>query len=296
LERTVSIIGAGPAGLSASIQLSRAGIPHFIFEKDIPGGLLKNGNLVENYPGIPEPLSGRELADRMVRQFISYSPDLINDEVLKVGYGRYSRKFKIVTREAEYSSEYIIAASGTIPKVPDIVRNTAVSLQQYIYSEIFSIKEYTGRKILIAGAGDCAFDYSLSLSSQNDIEIIHRGTVIKALPVLWEKATSMPGINYYENTEITGIRAGKTKPLSVMLNRPGRSVQIEYDLFVYAIGRTPADRFLIGMESEDKDMLVKRFKLIFAGDMANGSLRQAVTAAGDGMAAAMRIIQMIREG
>ncbi|MFA4852164.1 MAG: NAD(P)/FAD-dependent oxidoreductase, partial [Bacteroidales bacterium] len=80
----VAIIGAGPAGIACTIQLSRYGIMPLLFERDIPGGLLKNANLVENYPGFPGGIKGTKLIEKMTRQLDMAQVTVIHENVTLV--------------------------------------------------------------------------------------------------------------------------------------------------------------------------------------------------------------------
>ena len=82
----VAIIGAGPAGISSAIQLKRFGIDPIVFESDQIGGLLHNANLVENYPGFPDGISGEKLCMLFIEQFNKCNTNIINEEVITLDY------------------------------------------------------------------------------------------------------------------------------------------------------------------------------------------------------------------
>ena len=82
----VLIIGAGPAGLAAAIQLGRYGVPALVLERGEPGGLLRNANLVENYPGFPQGISGRELVELILAQAHESGIEIIPSEVTRLDW------------------------------------------------------------------------------------------------------------------------------------------------------------------------------------------------------------------
>ena len=105
----VAIIGAGPAGIAAGIQLKRYGIIPVIFEKDKPGGLLRNANLVENYPGFPDGISGLELANLFVMQLNKESLNIIIETVKSLDFNNES--FIIETSKKAYCFQIVLIAS-----------------------------------------------------------------------------------------------------------------------------------------------------------------------------------------
>lgn len=293
MERTVAIIGAGPAGLSASIQLSRFGISHFIFERSHPGGLLRNGNLIGNYTGLYPPVSGAALSEMMITHFDSYSQKIINSCVREVRYDPENDKFHIKAGELVYVAGYIIAASGTKPVKPEIINNIPEKLEKNIYFEIDGISGLSDKRVLIVGGGDCAFDYSLTLGSNNKVEILNRSEKIKAIKILREKVLTDERIIYRSNVEIGEINKGEEKPLKVKLIDDEKISYQECDIIIFATGREPDDIYLSGIDPDELATLIRNKKIHLAGDIKNGVFRQAVIAAGNGVESAMKIFNKL---
>ena len=293
MERTIAIIGAGPAGLSASIQLSRFGISHFIFERSLPGGLLRNGNLIGNYTGLYPPVSGPVLSEMMISHFESYSQKIINSSVTEVHYDPEHDQFHIKAGESVYVSDYIIAASGTKPIKPEVIKNLPEELMKNIYFEITTLADLSGKQILIVGGGDCAFDYSLTLGQKNEVEILNRSEKIKALKIIREMVLTDKKISYRSKIIIGEIYKGVDKPLKVKLINGESIVYQECDIILFAIGREPDDIYLSGFDSVELDTLVRNGKIQLAGDIKNRDFRQAVIAAGNGIESAMKIFNKL---
>ena len=293
MERTIAIIGAGPAGLSASIQLSRFGISHFIFERSLPGGLLRNGNLIGNYTGLYPPVSGPVLSEMMISHFESYSQKIINSSVTEVHYDPEHDQFHIKAGESVYVSDYIIAASGTKPIKPEVIKNLPEELMKNIYFEITTLADLSGKQILIVGGGDCAFDYSLTLGQKNEVEILNRSEKIKALKILREMVLADKRISYRSKVIIGEIYKGEEKPLKVKLIDEENIIYQECDNIFFAIGREPDDIYLSGFDRDELDTLIRNGKIHLAGDIKNREFRQAVIAAGNGVESAMKIFNKI---
>ena len=109
----VMIIGAGPAGLTTAIQLKRYGIHPLLFEGEKVGGLLRNANLVENYPGFPKGVSGNKLVHLFTRQAENLHIDVTHEQVLELAYDQ--DLFQARTAQNVYLSRVAVIATGTKP-------------------------------------------------------------------------------------------------------------------------------------------------------------------------------------
>ena len=114
--RDAIIVGAGPAGMTAAIQLARYGMSVYHFERNQPGGLLRNANLVENYPGHASGVSGSGLVGAFVSHMDTWGCSIIREEVLSLSHEKeiYTAK----TENGTYTARTAVIASGTIPVVP----------------------------------------------------------------------------------------------------------------------------------------------------------------------------------
>jgi len=290
----VAIIGAGPAGIATAIQLERYGIHPLLFEKDVVGGLLINANLVENYPGFPGGITGPALVKRMTRQMKDAAVKVIHETVVNVDIERDT--FIIKTPGQKFYSLYAVVASGTKPRKPTSPEISA-GVRPHIFFEVAQLSRYHGKKIVIVGAGDAAFDYAINLSRANEVAILNRGTAVKCIPLLWARALAIPTISYYSGVVITSILEpggeGTTYQVCVCTEN---GMKFWTDAIIYAIGRDPQLDFLSENARLCQTKMIADGKLYLIGDVKNNLYRQTAIAVGDGELAAMMISKSMDQG
>jgi len=285
-RKPIVVIGAGPAGVAAGIQLQRYGLETLIFEKDAIGGLLRNANLIENYPGFPDGISGPDLAHLFRKQAEEARLPVRYEEVCELDYQEGCLRVK--TASDAYLADIVIVASGTKPR-PMTVLEIQPEAKTRIYYEVFPLLQTAGKRILILGAGDAAFDYALNLSRANQVEILNRGEHLRCLPLLWERARSAPNITYHANTRVDKIELDEKGGLSIDCNKPEGRVSFQADYLVAAFGRDPCLDFMTQTMSDIATRLEYEGRLYFVGDVTNGIYRQTAIAVGNGVLAAMKI-------
>ena len=289
----VVIIGAGPAGLAAAMQLKRQGIDPLVLERKLVGGLLLNANLVENYPGFVDGISGPELVSLFKDQAERLEVVIENEEVISIGFE--DNRFRIVTNKRKLNSQLLIAGSGTKPrKIADDLYSEDWS--QSLFYEVYPLIEEKDKEIVIIGAGDAAFDYALNLSSNNRVTILNRGSKIKALPLLFDRIKDNKAVRYLTNTEITDVTKTTSGKLNISIKSTSPERSIECDYLLAAIGREPEYSFADPSIIDELDKLLKDQKLFLIGDLQNGSFRQTTIAVADGIRVAMLIAQILEKG
>jgi thioredoxin reductase (NADPH) len=283
----VSIIGAGPAGIACAIQLSRYGIIPLLIEHDIPGGLLKNANLVENYPGFPGGIKGTNLIEKMTRQLDMTKIPVIHENVALVTYSE--DHFTIKTDQNNYISQKLVIASGTIPVkwtefvIPETIRHK-------VFYEVYPLMNMKDKVIAIIGAGDAAFDYALQLAIFNKVRICNRSEKVNCLPLLKQKAMDNPRISYHENHVLQQMTEDQTLScLKLLFQTKNEMESLLADYIIFAIGRRPELSFADPFIHKHLDELQQDGKLYLIGDVKNDLFRQASIAIGDGIRAAMEI-------
>jgi thioredoxin reductase (NADPH) len=288
----VIIIGAGPAGIATAIQLKRYGVHPLLFERALVGGLLRNANLVENYPGFPRGISGTKLVKLFVSQAKNLDIEVTYEEVIDLVYDK--ELFQVKTKHHGYLSPVVVIATGTKPlRFTDLV--IPEDLTERVFYEVYDLLQMEGKCVAIIGSGDAAFDYALNLGMKNQVIILNRGEKPKCLPLLWERAQTLESITYKNNTKVNKIRKDSMAGMLVDCQTPAGELQFHADYLLGAIGRETCLDCLSETFVQQASNLEKRGVLYIIGDVNNGIFRQTSIAVGDGVLAAMKIYRYLKE-
>jgi thioredoxin reductase len=282
----VAIIGAGPAGLTAAIQLKRYGVEPLLLEADAVGGLLRNANLVENYPGFPGGIPGVDLVARFKEQAQVVGVKVTKGEVRHLDY--QDGLFHITTGEERYSAHVVVLASGTQPYRFSAVK-IAREVDAQVHYEVYPLLDETGKEIAIVGAGDAAFDYALNLARHNHVTVLNRGVERRCLPLLWKRAQREERIRYFERLALVRVLPGVERGMQLICRSPQGQRRFEVDYLIGALGRQPRLGYLSEGVRKRLTGLEAEGCLYRVGDVRRGIYRQTSIAVGDGMITAMQI-------
>jgi thioredoxin reductase (NADPH) len=297
------IIGGGPAGLTAGIYAKRANIDALLIEKAVPGGLITTTEIIENYPGFPEGISGMALGQRLEAQARKYRLDIVFGNVIKVEQKK--EIFRISTEEQSYSSKTIIIASGSKPKKLGVKGEDALVGKGVSYCATCDGPFYIDKNVAVVGGGNGALEEAIFLTKfAKLVTIIHRRDALRADKVLEEKARANPKIFFKLNASVEEI-AGKDKVTSVKLKdiESNKTSSINIDgVFIYT-GYEPNSDIVRDLVKQDEhghiitdEHLKTNIEGIFAaGDIRKKMLRQAVTAAADGAIAAQSVREFLEK-
>jgi len=295
------IIGGGPAGLTAGIYAKRADIDTVLIEKVLPGGLITTTDLVENYPGFPEGISGTELGQRFADQAKKYDLDIVFGKVVKIEVKNTIKE--VYTEERSYSSKAVIIATGSEPKRLGIPGEETFIGKGVSYCATCDGPFYKDKNVAVIGGGNGALEEALFLTKfAKLVTVIHRRVDLRADKVLQEQAAANPKIFLKLNTiveEIKGDDKIRSLKLTDTLSNKKSSIYVD-GVFIYA-GLVPNTDFLIDIIKLDEnghiitdERLATNIPGVFAaGDVRKKGLRQVVTSVADGAIAVASVKELL---
>lgn len=299
----VIIIGGGPAGLTAGLYTSRAGLKTFLLETYVPSGQAVVTDRIENYPGFPEGINGFELIDRFKRQAQQFGLEI---EMSKVSEIRKAKEgWNVATEGKEYTTLAVIIATGAKPKELGIPGEKELLGKGVSYCATCDGALFKDKDIVVIGGGDTAIEEALFLTKfAKKLTIIHRRNRLRAAKVLQERVLASEKIEIIWDSTATEIlgdeRAGGIKVKNIKTQEKS-TIQCD-GIFIF-VGLVPNTGFLRKLVKLDKDgyivanpnMETSKKGIFACGDCTKKLLRQVVTACGDGATAAFSSQQYVEE-
>jgi thioredoxin reductase (NADPH) len=298
------IIGGGPAGLTAGIYLMRARIEAILLEKQILGGAPTNTEHIENYPGFPDGISGRDLMARMAEQ--ARKVGLPVAEFSRVeGIDHKDGAFIIRTDKDAYRSLGVILAMGTEPAKLNIPGEDVFVGRGISYCATCDGMFFRDLEVAVVGGGDAALTEALTLANiASRVHVIHRRSELRAQRILQDRAAKNIRIQFLLNKMPTRIKGRDQVESIVLLDAATKE---ESDLKVsgvfLSVGSRPDTAFVrdlvetdsTGFIVTDEGLATKMRGMFAAGDVRRKSLRQITTAVGDGALAAVNLEKYLLE-
>jgi thioredoxin reductase (NADPH) len=300
----VAIIGGGPAGLTAGLYTSRAGIKSLLIEKGVPGGLMATTYWIENYPGFDEGISGLDLSRKMEKQARRFGLDLRMGSIDHISING-KEKVLISDNGTEISTKAVVIATGSAPKKLNAEGEERLRGKGVSYCATCDGAFFRDKKVAVIGGGNSALQEAIFLTRfAEEIFIVHRRDTLRATKINQEKAFSESKIKFIWDSVVEKIE-GKDTVNSIRLKniKNGQSDTLHVDgIFIY-IGSNPNTEFLRGLVKldyyrfiiTDEKMATSVPGIYAAGDVRANDLKQIVTAAGDGAIAALSAERYIEE-
>ncbi|MCX7831853.1 MAG: thioredoxin-disulfide reductase [Actinobacteria bacterium] len=301
----ITIIGGGPAGLTSAIYATRSLRKVALVEKGVPGGQIATTDLIENYPGFPEGISGPELMQRFEEQAKKFGTDFLN--LFNVSEISLEDNMKIVrsTDGRSIISKAVIIATGQNPRKLGVPGESEFTGRGVSYCATCDGAFFKGKKVAVVGGGNSAIQEALYLTRFADsVTVIHRRDQLRADRILQERAFKNEKIQFLWNSVVSEIRGDQLLRSIVVKNvQTGEQKEVElHGVFIY-IGYEPNTDFLKGfLELDENGYIITDEKLqtsipgVFAcGDVRKNALKQVSVAVGEGAVAAMSAEQYLDE-
>lgn len=294
------IIGSGPAGYTAAIYLSRAGISSVLYSGIQPGGQLTQTTTIENYPGFPQGVEGFDLMENMRQQAVNVGAEVRNGIITDIGLSK--RPFvATVDGTSTISADAVIIATGASAKylgLADEQKYAGMGVSACATCDGFF---YRKKVVAVVGGGDTACEEAYYLSNlAKKVYMIVRKPYLRASAAMQQRVNEKENIEILYNTNTVGLFGEQFVEGAHLVQFKGtdkeQMLDIDIDGFFLAIGHKPNTDFLKGQVALDEQGYIAlggittetSVKGVFAaGDVADPHYRQAIVAAGSGCRAAL---------
>ena len=300
----VIIIGAGPAGLSASIYTARAGLKTLVVDESSAGGQVKTTHQVANYPGFVEPISGYELSQKMYKQASNFGVhfELISDlETIQL---KGDIKTIQLDDGTKHTASFLIIATGRSSRNLNIPGEEENKGKKVSYCATCDGDFYKDKDVFVIGGGNSAMEESLLLLKLvNSITVIHQFDHLQAEDITAKKVKENPKVSFMWSHEPRAFNSvnGKIEVEIEDVKTHQRTKEVRDGVFVF-VGMIPNSKFLEntdidinkhGYISADNKTMETNVKGVFAvGDVRDKNHWQITTAVADGTIAALEVIAL----
>ncbi len=298
MEKThLLIIGSGPAGYTAAIYASRAGIKPILYQGIQPGGQLTITTEVENYPGYPDGIQGPEMMVHFEKQAARMGADIRYGLATKVDFSKQPYQVEI-DEEHTIEADAVIICTGASAKwlgIESEQRLNGFGVSACAVCDGFFFKQ---KEVAIVGAGDTAAEEALYLSKLcTTVHMIVRSSTMRASKVMQDRVLKTENIKVYWNSTTDEI-LGEQKVNGVRIHNTSTNEKTEVPIsgFFVAIGHRPNSDLFKDFIDVDEAGYIKTIAgstktnvegVFAAGDVQDKIYRQAVTSAGSGCMAAL---------
>lgn len=291
----VIVIGGGPAGLTAGIYSTRAGLKTLLLEKSAIGGQVSKTSLIENYPGFPGGIDGVKLIEKMIEQAKKFGIEIAIEGAEKIAVNGNDKT--ITTQKQEYKAKAVIIATGSKFKELDVPGEIELIGKGVSYCAVCDGPLFRNRVVGVVGGGDSALTEAIYLSKLTQrVYLIHRRDEFRAARSIQDKVSAIKNIEIVLNTVVKEIKGtAKLEAIKISDKTDNQATELKLDgLFIYvgAIPNTDFIKELVKLDEEGYIITSENLEtnvpgIFAAGDVRKKTLRQISTSVGDGALAAI---------
>lgn len=287
------IIGGGPAGYTAALYASRAGLDSVLIEKLSPGGQMALTGDIDNYPGFDEGVDGLTLGFKMQQGAERFGAVTEYAEVVSVDFSENIKK--IETTSGYFFSKAVVISTGASPRELGLPDEATLMGKGVHYCAHCDGRFYKNKTVIVVGGGNSAVADALYLSRlAKKVILVHRRDKLRATKICHESLMNAENVEILWNSSVSEfIAEERVKGVKIKNLETGEESEIRCDGVFISIGRKPATEFLNGVLELDQDGYIVADEStrtnvdgVFAvGDVRTKVLRQVVTAVADGAVA-----------
>ena len=296
--RHLIIIGSGPAGYTAAIYAARANLEPLVIASSVDfGGELMKTTEVENFPGFPEGIMGPELMTRMQQQAERFGAEIVYDDVVALELDGPVKRVTLGDGSV-HEAHAVIYATGSAYRKLGLADEERLSGYGVSWCATCDGAFFRQRKVAVVGGGDSALEEATFLTRFADtVYLIHRRDSFRASAAMQDRAFADPKIQVIWNSEVAHIHGtDKVTGIGLVDTVDGRETTLDVDGLFVAIGADPRTHLVHGqLELAPEGTIAVKGRssktslpgVFAAGDVVDPTYKQAATAAGSGVVAAL---------
>lgn len=299
----VIIAGAGPGGMTAAVYTSRANLSTLMLERGVPGGQMANTEEVENYPGF-ETILGPDLSTKMFEHAKKFGAEYAYGDIKEIIDGKEYKT--VIAGSKQYKARAVIISTGAEYKKIGVPGEKELGGRGVSYCAVCDGAFFKNRELFVIGGGDSAVEEGVYLTRfASKVTIVHRRDELRAQKILQQRAFDNEKVHFEWSQTLKSIneKDGKVGSVTLVSTKDGSEKTLPADgVFIY-IGMVPLSKPFenLGITNENgyivtnEKMETKVPGIFAAGDVREKTLRQIVTATGDGSIAAQSAQHYVEE-
>ncbi len=299
------VIGGGPTGLTTALYAAREGLEVLVVERSALGGQAGVTERLDNFPGFPEGVGGAEFADRLTRQADRFGVEMLQAQEVTALRTEAESRYAVTADGAEYGARAVLIATGSTYRRLDVPGEAELIGAGIHFCATCDGPFYKGLPVAVIGGGNSAAEESLFLTRfASEVTILVRGASLSASQIVADKVREHPEITVRYNIDVTAFTGdSKLGGITVRDRQSGATEELHpAGVFVF-IGLSPNSDWLPAEITRDQygfvvtspTLQTSQRGIFAAGDVRQGSTKQAASAAGEGATAALMIREYLRE-